>query len=187
MERLEIQSISDAPRSVREWDQLRSPSPKSVRSRSAVRSRRGSSPKGTVIEERKISIFKEESPGRKSTKSIREVSPASSRPRRRSTVGGTEIIERREIIEDDIEESNSFHAGPLALVTPHRKSDREIKEEIRALEAERRHLKAERIERRRPSRYSEVEREIIIERERPTEEIVEIKKDRKGRMSLVVK
>jgi hypothetical protein len=176
--------VSEAPSSVRDWDHLkaesiRSTSPKRrSRSRHPSRSRRDDSPTEKVIEKRTI---------------IREVSPArSSRSHRRhSSVPRTEIIERREIIEEnDIGESNSIHAGPLALVVDrHPKTDRDIKEEIRALEAERRALRSERVEIRRPSsRYVvEEDREIVIAR--PTqvvEEVVEVRKDKKGRMSLVV-
>jgi hypothetical protein len=200
--------ISEAPRSVRDWDNLkpesvRSSSPKRrSHSRHTSRSRRSPSPKEEVIEKKII---------------IREVSPArTSRSRRQSSVHGTEIIERRQVIEDDMGESNSIHAGPLALVVDrHPKSDRDIKDEIRALEAERRALRSERVEIRRPTRYKEEEREVIItrparhkeeEREiiiaRPTrhkeeereiiitrpaeEEIIEVRKDKKGRMSLAI-
>jgi hypothetical protein len=183
--------ISEAPRSVRDWDSLKSESVRSVspkgrsHSRRVSRSRRSSSPKEEIVERKTI---------------IREVSPArTSRSRRHSSVRGPEIIERREIIEDDVAESNSIHAGPLALVVDrHPKTDRDIKEEIRALEAERRALRHERVEIRRPSRYIEEDREIIVARPaqeeiveirkaRPAqEEIIEIRKDKKGRMSLAV-
>lgn len=170
--------ISEAPRSVRDWDNLKAESVRSVspkgrsHSRHVSRSRRGSSPKEQVIEKKTI---------------IREVSPArTSRSRRQSSVHGTEIIERREIIEDDMGESNSIHAGPLALVVDrHPKTDRNIKEEIRALEAERRALRNERVEIRKPARYKEEDREIIIARP-VQEEVIEIRKDKKGRMSLAV-
>lgn len=163
--------MSEAPRSVREWDTLkverRSPSPtRSRRSRSTrhrSHSRRESSPS-------EISIRK--------TETIREVSPARTRHSRRGSGSGT-VIERKEFVEiEERDESNSLHGGPLALVLPdrRRKSDREIKEQIRELEEERRVLRLERGSR---------EKEIIIERERP-EEVVEVRKDRKGRMSLVV-
>ena len=201
--------MSEAPRSVREWDQLkveRSPSPggKSYRSHRS-RSRHG----GSVSHPHRPSNagFKEEIYEKKE---IREVSPGSrsARSRRRSSShAGTEIIERREVVEEDVRESDSIHAGPLALVLPERtrKSERDIAAEIRALEAERKALKLERQiekEHRRSERYREDDREIIvrgdreviIERpgrelviERPAEEVVEVKKDRKGRMSLVVK
>lgn len=191
-EKITHMSLSDAPRSVREWDTLkvkersRSPSPAAThrshkthlsshhgshhssrhRSHSHVtRSRRSSSP--SVVEE---IIEKRE---------IREISPSHTHHSRRRS-SPREVIERREIVED-IGESNSIHAGPLALVVPERrhKTDSQIKEEIRALERERRMLRTERVERVRP-----VEREVIIERESP--EVIEVKKDRKGRMSLVV-
>ncbi len=170
--------ISEAPRSVRDWDHLkaesvRSDSPKRrSRSRHASRSRRSPSPKERIIEKKTI---------------IREVSPArTSHSHRRSSVHGTEIIEKREIIEDDFGESNSIHAGPLALVVDrHPKTDRDIKEEIRALEAERRALRHERVEIRRPTRYVEEDREIIIARP-AQEEVIEVRKDKKGRMSLVI-
>jgi hypothetical protein len=174
--------ISEAPSSVRDWDHLKAESVRSVspkrrsRSRHPSRSRRDDSPKEKVIEKRTI---------------IREVSPArtSRTSRRHSSIPRTEIIERREIIEEnDIGESNSIHAGPLALVVDrHPKTDRDIKEEIRALEAERRALRSERVEIRRPSRYVEEDREIVIATTRPVvEEVIEVRKDKKGRMSLVV-
>lgn len=188
--------ISEAARSVREWDNLKAESVRSVspkghsHSRHTSRSRRGSSPKEKIIEKKTI---------------IREVSPRrTSRSRRHSSLPRTEIIERREIFEEnDIGESNSIHAGPLALVVDrHPKTDRDIKEEIRALEAERRALRNERVEIRRPSRYIEEDREIIVARPvssrhreedreiiiaRPVaEEVIEVRKDKKGRMSLAV-
>lgn len=174
--------ISEAPRSVREWDSLkvesvRSPSPTSKGRSRSRHSRHTSwsrhpSPDEKVIEKKTI---------------IREVSPArTSRSRRHSSVHGTEIIERREVVEDDVGESNSIHAGPLALVVDrHPKSERDIKEEIRALEAERRALRHERIEVRKPTRHREEEREIVITKPAETE-IVEVRKDKKGRMSLAI-
>ena len=141
--------ISEAPRSVRDWDNLkvesvRSTSPKGrSHSRQTSRTRRDSSPKERIIEKT----------------IIREVSPArTSRSHRRSSVHGTEIIERfkrREVIEDDLGESNSIHAGPLALVVNrHPKSERDFEEEILALKEERRALRKERErERERSSRY----------------------------------
>ena len=56
------------------------------------------------------------------------------------------------------------------------RSDREIKEEIRALEEERRMLKYE--------RETEVDYEFVEKRE-PRREVIRIEKDRKGRMALV--
>ncbi len=170
--------ISEAPQSVREWDNLKAESVRSVspkgrsHSRHTSRSRRDSSPIEKIIEKKTI---------------IREVSPSrSSHSRRHSSLPRTEIIERREFIEDDIGESNSIHAGPLALVVDrHPKTDRDIKEEIRALEIERRALRHERIETRKPSRHKEEEREVVIMRP-AEEEVIEIRKDKKGRMSLAV-
>ena len=191
-ERVSHVPMSEAPRSVREWDTLKveevdrfskrsvSPAPtrktsKShhshhTRSRSHVtKSRRSSSPSDIdeIIEKRT---------------EIREISPSrtlrTSRSRRRSSP--VEVVERREIVED-IGESNSVHAGPLALVVGNRKSDREIEYEIRQLERERRALRAERHTH---DRIRTGEREVIIERESP--DVIEVKKDKKGRMSLVV-
>ena len=198
--------ISEAPRSVREWDALsaRSPSPKSHRShrsRSRRRSRRGSSP-GTVVREtvleRKV-IERESSPARTHRGSVRESSPATthrSRRRSRSSSGSETIIEKTKIISDEeVGESNSVHVGPLALVVDRHpsRSDRDIKEEIRRLERERRALRSERRYERDSEEVVKIERvrnrspspkaEIIIERR--GEDLVEVKKDRRGRMSLV--
>jgi hypothetical protein len=156
----------------------RSPSPggKSTKSRRRSHSRRRSSPgprDEVIIEKREVREVRETSPSRtvRSSRSRRQSSPV--------------VIERREIIEDDRDESSSFHAGPLAIVAPDHhsrsKTDREIKEEIRRLEAERRLLRDERRTHRRIREGSETE--LIIERE-PVE-VIEVRKDRKGRMSLV--
>ena len=188
--RVETIPVDEAPRSVREWDglSLRSPSPKSHRSHSRrrSRSRRGSSPEKIIDVHRDSITVREVSPARtaKSGKSRRDRDHSPSFER-------TEIIERRVVEEDDLEESNSIHVGPLALVVDHdrrkSKSDRELKAEIKALEDERRSLKRERRDR----EVVKVEkREIIRERspargEREEEEFVEVKKDRKGRMMLI--
>lgn len=174
--------MSEAPRSVREWDVLksetRSPSPARTRrshSRRDSRSRHGSP--------RREEVYKE-------IHEIREVSPArtartahtahTTRSRRRSSPPRMELVERREIYEDDHGESASVHAGPLALVLPdRRKNEHDIQAEIRALEAERKALKLER----QLERHRRVDRAVIIEKERP--EVVEVRKDRKGKMSLV--
>ena len=177
---------AEVPRSVREWDVMREeriekiierePSParerkshRSQRSRS-VKSHRNRSPSPSLKSHRRSP-----SPSVKSRR--RSPSIESIRPRHRASSQST----RREIIiDDDREESATVHGGPLALVVPERrhKSEREIKEEIRELEAERRLIKHEREGRQRG------EREIIITDERPRE-VVEVRKDRKGRMSLV--
>ena len=167
----------EVPRSVRDWDVMqsergRSPSPGNRTVRSG-RSRRRSSPPQLREE-----IFEK--------REVLEVSPSrthrTSRSRRRSS---PVVIERRDFIEDDRDESSSFHAGPLAIIGADRhrsKSDREIKDEIRRLETERRLLRDERRTHRRIREGGESE--VIIERA-PGEEVVEIRKDRKGRMSIV--
>ncbi|RMZ92757.1 hypothetical protein DV736_g65, partial [Chaetothyriales sp. CBS 134916] len=185
VEKSEVKTIpiSEAARSVQEWDALtvRSPSPKSHRShrsRSRRRSRRGSSPvKETFVQKTVIE---------------KEVSPRTSH----TSVNDSEtIIEKTKIISDEeIGESNSVHVGPLALVVDRRPSrtDRDIKDEIRRLEAERRALRRER----RYDRDDEILRverirewspspkgEVIVERR--GDEVIEVRKDRRGRMSLV--
>ncbi|KIW33106.1 uncharacterized protein PV07_04599 [Cladophialophora immunda] len=184
-EEIKTMPLAEAPRSVRDWDGLsvRSPSPKSHRSRSRRRSRRGSSPevfKETVVEKKEV---------------IKEVSPARTHRshtthRRGSSVSDETIIERR-ITREEVEDSNSVHVGPLALVVdrkPHR-SERDIKEEIRRLEAERRELRRERRYEREGGEIIKIERtrdrspsprgEVIIERR--GDEVLEVKKDRRGR------
>jgi len=187
--------LEEAPRSVREWDQMskdrltvRSPSPKSHRSHRSrsrhshahhrSRSRRGSSPE-KIIDVHKDSItIREFSPTRtvKSSKTRRESSPSAHE---------TEIVEKFEVIEGDFDESNSIHVGPLALVvSPDRdrhksRSERDIKAEIRALEEERRALERERKDR----DVVKIKKGTIIRD--VDEEIVEVKKDKKGRMKLV--
>lgn len=95
--------------------------------------------------------------------------------------------QRVEIIRgDDREESATVHGGPFALIAPahtHRRDERSIKAEIRALEAEKKALKLEREmerERSKADRYRESEVEIVRDRD-----VVKIEKDRKGRLSLV--
>ncbi|KAF2264078.1 hypothetical protein CC78DRAFT_544446 [Lojkania enalia] len=79
------------------------------------------------------------------------------------------------LIEERIEESNHIN-GPLTVLVPDERrvvrSERDIKDEIRALEEERRLLKYER----------ESDYEII---ERPRREVIRVEKDRRGRMALV--
>ncbi|EXJ57980.1 hypothetical protein A1O7_05403 [Cladophialophora yegresii CBS 114405] len=194
VERIDTVPLADAPRSVRDWDALsvRSPSPKAHRSRSRRRSRRGSSPgevvRETVVEKKEV---------------IRDVSPARTHrshatSHRRGSFDSDDatIIERR-VTRDEFEDSNSVHVGPLALVVDRKpqRSERNIKEEIRRLEAERRELRRERRYEREGGEVVKIERvrertpsprgEVIIERR--GEEVLEVKKDRRGRMSLVVK
>ena len=85
------------------------------------------------------------------------------------------------------EESKSSY-GALAIIAPrdhHAKDERMIQAEIRALEAEKRALKYER-EMEKEHRKAERLRdgEVIIERDR---DVIKIEKDRKGKMSLVIK
>jgi len=84
---------------------------------------------------------------------------------------------RHERFEERIEESNHI-GGPLTVLAPENRrghrSERDIREEIRSLEDERRMLKYE--------RESDYE---FIERREPRKEIVRVEKDRRGRMALV--
>lgn len=100
----------------------------------------------------------------------------------------------RDVVEERFEESDRI-AGPLTVVVPERKSEREIGREIAALEAERRVLRLERdaddkrmraLSVRDRDDVEIVERREIIE-ERPSREweTVRVEKDRKGRMALV--
>jgi hypothetical protein len=106
-------------------------------------------------------------------------------------------------VDEEVGESNSIAAGPLALIIPHhtKKDEKTIKAEIRALEAEKKMLKYEREiekEHRKAARYKEGrvnDGDVIIERssrhrepeiiiERPEREI-KVEKDKKGRMAFV--
>jgi hypothetical protein len=181
--------LEEAPRSVRDWDALTVKS--DARSHRSGRSHRSHSTHSRHT--------------RKTSHSRRSPSSSSSSSRsgieveKKTTIieripsRGEEVIERRRTIyeEDNIDESNSLHVGPLALVVDRRKSrsDRDIKEEIRRLERERKNLREERRDRdvvrieklreRSPSRN----RAIIIEER--GEEVIEVRKDRKGKMALV--
>jgi hypothetical protein len=205
IEKVETLNINEAPRSVREWDHLsvRLPSParssKSHRSHRSHRShsrkpshsRRGSSPEKTkkIIDVHSdVVTVRDVSPSRtakshrshKSRKSRRSRSSSSSSS---SSESRTRIVERREVLEFDQEESNSVHVGPLALVVQpdreRRKSrvDRDIQEQIRELEDERRKLERERKER----DVVKVRRGTIV---REVDEEVEVKK-KKGKLMLV--
>jgi hypothetical protein len=101
---------------------------------------------------------------------------------------------RETFMEEHIEESNSI-GGPLTVVLPqrHGKSEREIRREIAALEAERRALKLEReadetrqqaLMVRDRDEYEVIERVDRVERPRERE-VIRVEKDRKGRMALV--
>jgi len=86
-----------------------------------------------------------------------------------------------ETFEERFEESNHIH-GPLTVLVPDERRDRrviherDIKDEIQALETERRLLKYER------ERDNDYE---IIERREPRREVIRVEKDRKGRLALV--
>lgn len=190
--------ISEAPRSVREWDNLAveeritnyAPSHAPSRRSRSRHTRRSPSPevRETIIERREEFVERSPSPAR---------THRTSRTHRRGSFDETEIVERKIITEEDDyyrDESNSVHVGPLALVVDRSKprSDREIREEIARLQRERRasHRDREyerdeeivRIEHRRSRPPSPVG-EVIIERR--GEDIVEVRKDKRGRMSLV--
>lgn len=202
VEEIITRPISEAPRSVREWDNLvvderitnyapsHAPSHATSRRSHSRHTRRSPSPevRETIIEKREEFIERSPSPAR---------THRTSRTHRRGSFDGTEIIERKIITEEDEfyrDESNSVHVGPLALVVDRSKprSDREIREEIARLQHERRASRRERdferdeeivrIEHRRSRPPSPVG-EVIIERR--GEEIVEVRKDKRGRMSLV--
>ena len=91
-------------------------------------------------------------------------------------------------LEEEIGASNAMHIGPLALAPvverSSRRDERAIKEEIRALEAEQEALKHER---RHEKDYHFERRKSKGRSSSKNREEVKIEKDRKGRMSLVVK
>ncbi len=94
---------------------------------------------------------------------------------------------RREFYEERIEESNHI-GGPLTIVAPAHKhrSDREIKSEIRALEAEKRALVLEREAETKliqADRIRESDYEVIDSRK--DRDVVRVERDRKGRLALV--
>lgn len=81
---------------------------------------------------------------------------------------------RHEVYEERIEESNHI-GGPLTVLVPERHRDeRDIKNEIRRLEAERQLLKYER----ESDRFSEYE---IVEKREKERDVVRIEKDRKAK------
>jgi hypothetical protein len=163
----------------------------------------GRSEAGVVIEVRREEIIKE-GPARgkgeffeKKTIERREISPARSHiahGRSRSVGPAPVIIDTRGPVEI-IERSNNIPVGPLVLVGDRRsKDDRAIRAEIRALEAEREALKAEqkaqigfdRADRIRRGDLVVYEEKETIRKERELEGVVEVRKDKKGRMSIVV-
>jgi hypothetical protein len=128
------------------------------------------------------------SPGGKPRKS-RAPSPSAKSHKSRARSASSVSVERVEIIRaEEREESATVHGGPFALIhqPSSRRDERSIKAEIRALEAEKKALKYEREmekERQRAERYRDGE--ILIVKDKKDMEIVEIKKDKKGRLSLV--
>jgi hypothetical protein len=197
VEEIRTVPLSEAPRSVRDWDALSVRSgAKSARSRSRRRSRRGSSPGETVreeiIEKKEKIIERDVSPARTHrSHRTREVSPTA------TSRSGSEVIIEKKIIreEEDFDESNSVHVGPLALVVDRHpdRTDRDIKEEIRRLEIERKALRRERRYEREGGELVRIERvrerspspvgEIIVQ-DRRGDDVLEVRKDKRGRMSL---
>lgn len=107
---------------------------------------------------------------------VSEVRPRSvSVHRHRRQSSPVRIVERRDV------ESNA-----LVLAERPRRTEREIQEEIRALEEEKRMLQ---LERRGEHNVGSVDviRDKVIDRGNEREEIIEVRKDRKGRMSLARK
>ena len=148
-------STAKVPRSVRDWDDGRSTARDDARST------------------------------RRDSRSTRRDSRISRPSRARSASAGP--ASRRDILlaEERGESSGSLHAGVGALViSPDRdrghRSQKSIKSEIKALEAER---KALRYERDADRLRGDSREEVIIERNRP--DSVDVRKDRKGKMSLV--
>ena len=123
------------------------------------------------------------SPSSASTTTARSSHAKARRSRARSAASTTREI----ILEEDREESATIRAGIGALIVPdHRsreRSQRSIRNEIKALEAERKALRLERDAERLRGETSGGE--IIIARERVDEDVVEVRKDKKGRLSLV--
>ena len=219
------QSVYDAPRSVREWNNTaaleRSPSPGSSISQSTRKShkprraksqasRRSKSIHESIHEDAVIDrgsfhesyhkdvrrdVSRSPSPAR--TARSRK-SRARSRRRSRSVSSDT-IIERKIIRNEVNEESGTVDLNfPLAIARVENRSrtDADIQDEIRRLERERREIRHDtdviRYDRRSRVDLSPVGRlrepsprgEVIIENGR--DEVVAVRKDKRGRMSLVV-
>jgi hypothetical protein len=133
--------------------------------RSPSRHRSGSRVREEIIEKREVSRTRPRS--------------ASVRYRRQSSP--VRFVERRDVIEDF--NSSDVHVGPLVLVEPRRRGDREIREEILDLEGDREVVRLER----RPVGSMEIIKDKIIDRGDGREEVIEVRKDRKGTMSLARK
>lgn len=81
------------------------------------------------------------------------------------------------LYEERVEESHPIQSPLTTLMVPsrHHQSDRDIKDEIRALEHERQLLRYER----------DGEYDVVIERRPRRKSVVRVEKDRKGRLALV--
>lgn len=155
------------------------------------RSRRTSSP-GTYVSKQQTIVAETRSPP-----------PAPLAP---PPPAAPEYYEERKTIIEERAPSHHHHAGSLVLSERHHQSDRDINQEIRALEAERRALRLERdAEQKRdlamrirdPSseEFQMVEYRnrsrprgdlVVYEREKsPPRNVIRVEKDRKGRMALV--
>lgn len=159
----------------------------------------GRSEGGTVIEERREEIIREgpqyglDEVFEKTTFERRGLSPGRSHIShgRSRSVGPPVIVDAP----GPVEIIGRSHAGPLVVIGDRRsKDDRVIRAEIKALEAEREALRAEqkaqleleRADRIRRGDLVVYEERDIVRREREPDGGVEIKKDKKGRMSIVV-
>jgi hypothetical protein len=159
----------------------------------------GRSEGGTVIEERREEIIREGPQYghgevfEKTTFERRGLSPGRSHIShgRSRSVGPPIIVDAQ----GPVEIIDRSHAGPLVLIGDRRsKDDRVIRAEIKALEAEREALRAEqkaqleleRADRIRRGDLVVYEERETVRREREPDGGVEIKKDKKGRMSIIV-
>jgi hypothetical protein len=158
----------------------------------------GRSEAGNVVEERREEIIREGPRyGRgeffeKTTFERQELSPGSHINHGRSrSVGPPVIVDAQ----GPVEIIDRSRAGPLVFIGDRRsKDDRAIRAEIKALEAEREAIRAEqkaqieleRADRIRRGELVVYEERETVRREREPDGGVEIKKDKKGRMSIVV-
>lgn len=157
----------------------------------------------TVIERRGSPSAKSSISQMPRSRSRRTSSPAPLAP---PPPAAPEYYEERKTIIEERAPSHHHHAGSLVLSERHHQSDRDINQEIRALEAERRALRLERdAEQKRdlamrirdPSseEFQMVEYRnrsrprgdlVVYEREKsPPRNVIRVEKDRKGRMALV--
>ena len=191
------QPLSEAPRSVREWDVLsskshktekRSPSPSAKSHKTEKRSpspsakshrtaRRSPSPSAkshrTARRSPSPSAKSHRTERRGSSPSAKSHKSLSTHHSRHRSVSSVSTHRNIEIIKEDMDDSATIR-GPLELIVPERR-ERNFQAEIRALEAEKRALKLEREiekERRRSGRYRDEEL-LVIERDRkPRDEII---------------